>query len=724
MKRKIPISVAILSIIVLALGVMGALAGISLYSHKMRDDMQTRVQQIEAVNEAIQLVEIDFLLARRAEKDFLLRLDNKYITRHVGIIESMHAELTKLEQLLPTLPEFANAVDILPGLIEATNQYEAEFAAVVKSNTRLGLTPTSGLRGELDAAVAEVEFSLEGVAIPVLKVKVLNMRQHEKDFLLTADPNYLNEVHARIDEFHGFPVFFYDSAEQRESILPIMEEYKVAFGSLVDETLKERAARDRVADRYSEATPLMLSIMEDSHTALDAVLAESDIVSQKAQTSSEWAGIAGGLTFAIFAFFLARSISSPLSRTDIVLKKMMEEDFTPEIPRSRIRELSAIANAVGDFRKTEETKFHMTREISRVIESCANGDFSGRIDVSDAEGLFADLGNGVNAIGEVAQKGLGDVQAVLETLATGDLSQDMPDGQKGVFKDIADTIHHLTDSLDDMVRRLSTSSSVLNDTSQEISSSVDDASRRGEISAASLEETSSALQTVANTVNDTAASAQEARTHVNNAQKRAETTREVADQTLQAMQKIKESSDAISQISVLIEDVAFQTNLLALNAGVEAARAGDAGRGFAVVASEVRALAHRSTEAAHEINTLISSSKTEVTIGVDLMNETGNSLGEILQAVGEVVGKVNEIAENTVEQSTGLKEVNSAVESLDKDSQKSAAMLEETAASGQVLRAEAQNLVVAVDGFTLKGTEPRSDIQDTEDQMDEAWDVA
>jgi len=403
------------------------------------------------------------------------------------------------------------------------------------------------------------------------------------------------------------------------------------------------------------------------------------------------------------------------------LKDMMNEDFSKEMPESGIRELSAISEAVGDFRKQEETKVHMTREISKVIEACGEGDFSRRIDTAGSEGVFKDLGQGVNAIGEVAQKGLGDVQEALETLATGDLTHEMPEGQKGVFKDISDTITHLTSSLDGMVRQLSASSQVLNQTSQEISSSVDDASRRGEISAASLEETSSSLQTVAQTVNHTAQSAQEARTHVNNAQQRAESTRDVADQTVEAIHKIKESSDAISQISGLIEDVAFQTNLLALNAGVEAARAGDAGRGFAVVASEVRALAQRSSEAAHEINTLISSSQAEVANGVDLMNETGNSLGEITQAVEQVVGKVREIAENAVDQSTGLKEVSAAVESLDADSQKSAAMLEETAASGQVLRSEAENLVRAIDGFTLKDGESSTM---SEEELDDEWDAA
>ena len=147
--------------------------------------------------------------------------------------------------------------------------------------------------------------------------------------------------------------------------------------------------------------------------------------------------------------------------------------------------------------------------------------------------------------------------------------------------------------------------------------------------------------------------------------------------TVEAMAGIEKSSQQISQIIGVIDEIAFQTNLLALNAGVEAARAGDAGRGFAVVASEVRALAQRSAEAAKEIKSLISASTGQVEHGVQLVAETGQSLERIITQVAQINRVVCDIAAGSQEQSTGLQQVNTAINQMDQVTQRNAAMVEE-----------------------------------------------
>ena len=702
MNFKVSINLAILSIIALGGAIMIALAGTSFFSHQIRDDVQKEVATIEELFITLDELRIDFLMARRSEKDFLLRRDESYVEKHAAIITTMHAHIEHAEMLMKTHPELGGQRTALEQITTSIDGYAAAFLGLVSSNLKLGLDENSGLEGQLRTAVRDVEGELNELNEPEMQVKMLMMRRHEKDFIMRKASKYLDRLNARVEEFMTFPESYYASAEQEAAIKALIATYQQSFAAFVDETLREDGLRGEVSTYYAEAEPVLEQVHADVRGILEETVAESTVLSQEIQRISLQAGIAGGVVFVLVALLLARGISRPLKQIDLVLKRMINADFSPKIPTSRIHELSAISHAVASFRANEETKHQLTQEISTVISACAEGDFSKRVTVSKDGGTFAELGQGVNTIGEVAQKGLGDVQKVLAALSKGDLNQAMPKGHKGIFQDIANDIDHLTESLNGMMSKLTSSSSMLHNTAAEISAAVDDASRRGETTAASLEETAAALQTVSDTVRGTAKSAQETRDIVNSAQSNAENTRDVAKNTVAAMHRIKESSDAISKITGMIDDVAFQTNLLALNAGVEAARAGEAGRGFAVVASEVRALAQKSSDAAREINSLIATSTSEVTSGVDLVDETGSALETIVQAIQLVVEKANIIAENTVDQSNGLSEVNVAVEALDSNTQKGAAMLEETAAAGQLLRQEADNLLTAISGFRLK----------------------
>ena len=202
----------------------------------------------------------------------------------------------------------------------------------------------------------------------------------------------------------------------------------------------------------------------------------------------------------------------------------------------------------------------------------------------------------------------------------------------------------------------------------------------------------------------TAEGAKEARDAVGSARADAERSGVVVRDAVAAMSEIESSAQQISQIIGVIDEIAFQTNLLALNAGVEAARAGDAGRGFAVVASEVRALAQRSADAAKEIKALISASSQQVERGVDLVGETGKVLERIVTQVTQINGVVTEIAASAEEQSTGLQEVNTAVNQMDQVTQQNAAMVEEATAASHALTQEADTLSRLIARFELGAT--------------------
>ncbi|MCD7109294.1 PAS domain-containing methyl-accepting chemotaxis protein [Rhizobium sp. DKSPLA3] len=256
--------------------------------------------------------------------------------------------------------------------------------------------------------------------------------------------------------------------------------------------------------------------------------------------------------------------------------------------------------------------------------------------------------------------------------------------------------------------------SALNDSSQEMRQAAEQLAERSQQQAAALEQTSAALDEVTATVNSSTENTQETRTLVQNARVSTGASAAVVEETVTAMQRIEQASREISQIIGVIDEIAFQTNLLALNAGVEAARAGEAGKGFAVVAQEVRELAQRSAKAAKEIKVLITNSGKEVMEGVRLVGKTGAALQEIDVFVRRIDQNVDAIATAAKEQSVGLREINKAVNDLDRMTQENAAMSERTTDISRALADGADSLAALVSLFKLnRRTVPRGpDISD------------
>jgi methyl-accepting chemotaxis protein len=176
----------------------------------------------------------------------------------------------------------------------------------------------------------------------------------------------------------------------------------------------------------------------------------------------------------------------------------------------------------------------------------------------------------------------------------------------------------------------------------------------------------------------------------------------VVQQVVDTMSSINESARKIVDIISVIDGIALQTNILALNAAVEAARAGEQGRGFAVVASEVRNLAQRSAAAAKEIKGLIGDSVEKVEDGSKLVGEAGKTMEEIVQSVQQVTGIMAEIAAASMEQSSGINQVNLAVTQMDEVTQQNAALVEEAAAAAESLEEQAETLAQTVAQFRLE----------------------
>ncbi len=283
------------------------------------------------------------------------------------------------------------------------------------------------------------------------------------------------------------------------------------------------------------------------------------------------------------------------------------------------------------------------------------------------------------------------IGSALERLAEGDLTVKIDDLGAEYVK-LRNDFNMAVDSLSSVMQTIVQTSRAVDDGAADIQEATNNLASRTEQQAAALEETAAALDEITTAVRTSSERTVEASSRASETTASARKSGEIVETAIAAMSRIEESATHISQIIVVIDEIAFQTNLLALNAGVEAARAGEAGKGFAVVAQEVRELAQRSANAAKEIKTLITTSTSEVENGVGLVRSTGDALKEIESKVVKVNELVETIAIAAREQATGLQEVNTAINQMDQMTQQNAAMVEETAATGTMLASESARL--------------------------------
>ena len=613
------------------LGIIGLLAAVAVFFQGMEKFAEQQARLNLAADQQFQALRLDATLldARRAEKDFLIRREDRYVERHGKIIDNASGMIGALATSLARTD--AALAEKLREIGAGLDTYRQRFAAVVESQRRLGYQETEGLEGNLRAAVHAVETRLKEYEQAELAVLMLMMRRHEKDFMLRLAPKYIEDIAQRkvaftalMSETDGIP------PATKQEITGLLNSYQDAFNTFAATRLQLVEQVDALSSAYAAIAPLIEQVFAGIAAGYETT--QQSLAAEQAETERLlWIMISGILAaLSLLATWLALSISRPLVGMAGALNALAGGQTEVAIPgQQRGDEIGAIGRAV------------------KRIEQ--------------------------NAI----DRALAEKQAEEENRLRAEAEK------KQVMAQLADQFEQ---NVGGIVRVVSSAANELEAAAQTLNASLEETNSQANTVSAAANQASANVETVATACEELAASVREIGSQVSQSSQVADRAVSNANQTQTTAEGLVAATQKIGEVVNLIQEIAEQTNLLALNATIEAARAGEAGKGFAVVASEVKNLASQTAKATEDITLQIGEVQSVSHRTVDAIKEIATVIGEsrdiassIAAAVEEQGAATDEIARNVQQASAGTQEVSGAIVQV------SQAASEGGSAAGQVL---------------------------------------
>lgn len=599
-------------------------------------------------------VEIEALTLRRREKDFLLRLDEKYLAQY---IENFETIMELAEELRPLVHD--NEKADLEVLIKVFPEHRQVFENVVRLTRNLGYSEDQGLQGTLRAAVKKIEANLAPYNNNLLTVTMLMMRRHEKDFIMRKTQKYIDSMASRKTEFENQINAARIPAAGKTTLIEELDAYLTSFNEYAATVVILQNEIPKLSAVYQGVSAPMENLLKVANIG-QAVSVEETHSSRSSATY--YMVLIGGIIIVLTVFLswvISGMVVKPIRNLQAAVVSLADGNNETHIPGQRF------TDELGDM--------------SRSIEV---------LRVSAVERVRLEKEGKERRLAREAEE---EARAKEEA----DREQEERDAEAARTKQQEDRATRVTDLINAFDSKAKQAMEVLTRSAGEMRNSA-----KGMVTVSQNTETQAQTVTeAANTTNENvqsvAAASEEFTQSIGEVNRQVSAAREMTDNAVTAAieggESVKElsvASEKIGDIISLINDIAEQTNLLALNATIEAARAGEAGRGFAVVASEVKSLATQTAGATDEITTQISSMKSVTDNAVTAIGEINSIIEGLNEIMVGISAAIEEQEATTAEMGRSTQYAAESTQQVSREiTEVSAGARETGAASSQVLSA-------------------------------------